>query len=42
MKLNIPEQIKAKLVDDWETVTKNSKVIMIGSLTSRSTARADN
>ncbi|KAJ7902687.1 MRG-domain-containing protein [Mycena olivaceomarginata] len=29
MKLNIPEQIKAKLVDDWETVTKNSKLVTL-------------
>ncbi|KAJ7471802.1 MRG-domain-containing protein [Mycena latifolia] len=27
MRLNIPEQIKAKLVDDWETVTKDSKLV---------------
>lgn len=26
MKLTIPEQIKSKLVDDWETVTKDNKV----------------
>lgn len=29
MKLNIPEQIKTKLVDDWEIVTKENKVILI-------------
>ncbi|KAJ6617905.1 MRG-domain-containing protein [Mycena sp. CBHHK59/15] len=27
MKLNIPEQIKIKLVDDWETVTKDNKLV---------------
>ena len=26
MKLNIPEVLKAKLVDDWEAVTKNNQV----------------
>ncbi|KAJ7076036.1 MRG-domain-containing protein [Mycena belliarum] len=29
MKLNIPEQIKAKLVDDWETVTRDSKLVAL-------------
>ncbi|KAJ6602533.1 MRG-domain-containing protein [Mycena vulgaris] len=29
MRLNIPEQIKAKLVDDWETVTKNQKLVTL-------------
>ncbi|KAJ7645828.1 MRG-domain-containing protein [Mycena rosella] len=29
MKLTIPEQIKAKLVDDWETVTKNQKLVTL-------------
>ncbi|KAJ7119468.1 MRG-domain-containing protein [Mycena epipterygia] len=29
MKLNIPEQIKVKLVDDWETVTKNAKLVTL-------------
>jgi mortality factor 4-like protein 1 len=35
MRLNIPEQIKRKLVDDWETVTKNQKVGRIRCLASR-------
>jgi hypothetical protein len=40
MKLNIPEQIKSKLIDDWETVTKDNRVDMLvtvfsASLTSR-------
>jgi len=26
MKLSIPEVLKAKLVDDWEAVTKNNQV----------------
>ncbi|KAF7329018.1 MRG-domain-containing protein [Mycena venus] len=29
MKLNIPEQIKVKLVDDWETVTKDNKLVTL-------------
>ncbi|KAJ7730901.1 MRG-domain-containing protein [Mycena maculata] len=29
MKLNIPEQIKTKLVDDWETVTKDNKLVSL-------------
>ncbi|KAJ7475212.1 MRG-domain-containing protein [Mycena galericulata] len=29
MKLNIPEQIKIKLVDDWETVTKENKLVSL-------------
>ncbi|KAJ7208046.1 MRG-domain-containing protein [Mycena pura] len=29
MKLNIPEQIKVKLVDDWETVTKENKLVTL-------------
>jgi hypothetical protein len=32
MKLNIPEQIKVKLVDDWETVTKDNKVSAVIAL----------
>lgn len=27
MKLTIPEILKAKLVDDWEAVTKNNQVL---------------
>jgi hypothetical protein len=26
MKLNVPEILKVKLVDDWEAVTKNNQV----------------
>ena len=26
MKLNVPEQLKVLLVDDWEAVTKNNQV----------------
>jgi mortality factor 4-like protein 1 len=26
MKLNVPEVLKVKLVDDWEAVTKNNQV----------------
>ncbi|KAF7371941.1 MRG-domain-containing protein [Mycena venus] len=29
MKLNIPEQIKVKLVDDWEMVTKDNKLVTL-------------
>ncbi|CAK5278018.1 unnamed protein product [Mycena citricolor] len=29
MKLNVPEQIKAKLVDDYETVTKDNKLVTL-------------
>ncbi|KAJ6482144.1 MRG-domain-containing protein [Mycena vitilis] len=29
MRLNIPEQIKVKLVDDWETVTKDCKLVTL-------------
>ncbi|KAJ7034745.1 MRG-domain-containing protein [Mycena alexandri] len=29
MKLTIPEQIKSKLVDDWETVTKDNKLVTL-------------
>ncbi|KAJ6589103.1 MRG-domain-containing protein [Mycena capillaripes] len=29
MKLNVPEQIKVKLVDDWETVTKDNKLVTL-------------
>ncbi|KAF7293148.1 MRG-domain-containing protein [Mycena chlorophos] len=29
MRLNIPEQLKAKLVDDWEAVTKNAMLVSV-------------
>ncbi|KAJ7280369.1 MRG-domain-containing protein [Mycena rebaudengoi] len=29
MKLNIPEQIKSKLIDDWETVTKDNRLVIL-------------
>ena len=29
MKLNVPEQLKVLLVDDWEAVTKNNQVCII-------------
>ncbi|KAJ6510407.1 MRG-domain-containing protein, partial [Mycena sanguinolenta] len=29
MKLNIPEQIKVKLVDDWQIVTKDNKLVTL-------------
>lgn len=29
MKLNIPEHLKQRLVDDWENVTKNSMIVKV-------------
>jgi mortality factor 4-like protein 1 len=29
MKLVIPEILKAKLVDDWEAVTKNNQIVRL-------------
>ncbi|KAF7290520.1 MRG-domain-containing protein [Mycena indigotica] len=29
MRLNVPEQLKAKLVDDWEAVTKNALLVTL-------------
>lgn len=31
MKLTIPEVLKARLVDDWEAVTKNNQVSALRS-----------
>jgi mortality factor 4-like protein 1 len=32
MKLNVPEILKVKLVDDWEAVTKNNQVRLSSSV----------